>query len=59
MIFQANDNQKMAKVDIFTAGRIDFKLKMVKEAGKPLYNDKEGQFIKNTTLSKIKIKKNI
>lgn len=30
MIFQANDNQKMAKVDIFIVDRIDFKLKMVK-----------------------------
>lgn len=30
MIFQANDNQKMAKVDILIVDRIDFKLKMVK-----------------------------
>lgn len=30
MIFQANDNQKMVKVDIFIVDRIDFKLKMVK-----------------------------
>lgn len=30
MIFQANDNQMMAKVDVFIVDRIDFKLKMVK-----------------------------
>ena len=40
--FQANGDQNKAEIAILISYRIDFKLKMVKEIKRSLYNDKGG-----------------